>query len=149
MHKLYLEKMDFNTNKEKIIDIIDMLMCEVKETKHKLYEHIECEMYEMVYGKTLNDEMKMEWVQNMKPMAKWTYEEVESVVNSYGTDIPISSAYVIMNMFYSDMKSVFGNGDDEESLKRYIDATKCWYYDEDSNHTKEEKLFEYYFKVVK
>ena len=51
MHKLYLEKMDFNTNKEKIIDIIDMLMCEIKETKHKLYEHIECEMYEMVYGK--------------------------------------------------------------------------------------------------
>ena len=37
--------------KEKIIDIIDMLMCEIKETQHKLYEHIECEMYEMVYDK--------------------------------------------------------------------------------------------------
>lgn len=93
--------------------------------------------------------MKREWVKEMKPMAKWTEEEVKSVVSQYGIKVPYMSAYVILNMLYSDMKNALGSGDDEESLKRYLQATNDWYFDEDSKVDGEEKLFNYKFYVVK
>jgi hypothetical protein len=63
--------------------------------------------------------------------------------------MPVLSAYVIMNMKYSDEKKALGTGDDEESLMRYIEATKGFYNDPDATKSGEEKLFEYYFHIVK
>ena len=40
-----------------------------------------------------------------------------------------------MNMLYSDFKSVFGSGDEENSLKMYIQASSDWYFDEDTANT--------------
>lgn len=50
-----------------------------------------------------------------------------------------------MNMLYSDMKNVLGEGNDEESIKKYIQASKDWLNDEDVG---ESKLFKYYRYVV-
>jgi hypothetical protein len=63
--------------------------------------------------------------------------------------MPALSAYVILNMKYSDEKEGLGNGDDEESLMRYINVSKGWYHDKDATKSGEEKLFEYYFHIVK
>ena len=52
-------------------------------------------------------------------------------------------------MFYSDMQNAFGTGDDEESLKRYLQATNDWYFDADVRVQGEEKLFNYRYYVVK
>jgi hypothetical protein len=150
--KEYIEKIIQKNKKEdmeKLSDMLEDLTYKMKEYDEECYHKYKMKLYEMAYGCILTDDMKREWVSGMKPMAKWTEEEVENVVKAYGINIPVTSAYVIMNMLYSDMKIALGNGDDEESLKRYIEATKGWYFDEDSKYTKEEKLFKYYFKVVK
>lgn len=106
-------------------------------------------LYVMANGEVLTDEIKDEWVKDMEPKAKWTLEEIASVINSKDINIPIHSAYAIMNMLYSDLHSALGDGDTEESLERYIAATNDWYYDSDIKHTKENKLFKYYYNVVK
>jgi hypothetical protein len=103
----------------------------------------------MANGEVLTAEVKLDWVESMEPKAKWTLEEVTNVINSRGINIPYTSAYVIMNMLYSDLKNSFGDGSTEESLNKYITATYDWYYDADIKHTKENKLFKYYYNVVK
>lgn len=134
---------------EKLSDMFDETIEILKETKPAKYEEVKMCIYEMANGKVLTDEMKEEWVKEMKPLAKWTKEEVENAINQYGLEIPTMSAYVIMNMLYSDMKSSLGSGDDEESLKRYLQATNDWYFDEDIKNSKEAKLYNYWKYIVK
>lgn len=148
----YISKIGENKRIEdmqKLGDMLTDIIYEMKESHHELYEKYKMELYIMANGKVLTDDMKREWVKEMKPMAKWTEEEVKSVVSQYGIKVPYMSAYVILNMLYSDMKNALGSGDDEESLKRYLQATNDWYFDEDSKVDGEEKLFNYKFYVVK
>lgn len=148
----YISKIGENKKIEDMQKLGDMLadiIYDMKESHHELYEKYKMELYIMANGKVLTDDMKREWVKEMKPMAKWTEEEVKSVVSQYGIKVPYMSAYVILNMLYSDMKNALGSGDDEESLKRYLQATNDWYFDEDSKVDGEEKLFNYKFYVVK
>lgn len=149
--KKYIEKIGENKNIEDMQKLGDMLadiIYMMKESHPELYEKYKMKLYIMAYGKVLTDEMKREWVEEMKPRAKWTEEEVKNVVTQFGVKIPYMSAYVILNMLYSDMKDVFGTGDDEESLRKYLEGTNNWYYDEDSKVDGEEKLFNYKFYVV-
>ena len=148
----YIEKIGENKKIEdmqKLGDMLAEIIYSMKESHHELYEKYKMELYVMAYGKVLTDDMKREWVEEMKPRAKWTEEQVKSVVEQYGVKVPYMSAYVIMNMLYSDMQSAFGSGDDEESLKRYLQGTNDWYFDEDAEVDGEEKLFNYKFYVVK
>lgn len=78
-----------------------------------------------------------------------TYIQVKSVAVSHGSKVPYMSAYVIMNMLYSDMSNTMGTGDDEEGIKKYLQATHDWYFDEDIGTDGEEKLFNYKMYVVK
>lgn len=138
-----------NEDMQKLGDMLADIIYETKESHPEMYEKYKMELYIMANGNVLDDDMKREWVKEMKPMAKWTEEEIKSVVNQYGLKVPYMSAYVIMNMLYSDMKKTLGTGEDEESLKMYLQATNDWYFDEDINSNGEEKLFNYRFYVVK
>jgi hypothetical protein len=153
MHiKKYIEKIIEDGDRSEMEELSEMLekaVCETKKYDENLYEEYKMNLYEMAYGCVLTDEMKREWVANMSPLAKWSEEEITSVVKEYDIDMPILSVYVIMNMFYSDMKKALGSGDDEESLKRYIQATKDWYYDSDATNTEEAKLYNYYKYIVR
>lgn len=115
------------------------------ENKGKEYE---MDLHEMAWGKKLTDNMKRQWVEEMKPSAKWSEETVRRIIDDYGVDIPPLSAYVIMNMMYSDLKKALGEGEDEESLRRYVQATKDWYYDLDAVNTEEAKLYCYWKNIV-
>ena len=148
----YIAKIGENKKVEDMQELGDMLaeiIYKMKESHHDLYEKYKTKLYIMAYGKVLTDDMKMEWVKDMKPMAKWTEEEVKAVVSQNGVKVPYMSAYVIMNMLYSDMNTAFGDGNDEESLNRYLQGTNDWYFDEDVGVDGEEKLFNYKFYVVK
>ena len=134
---------------QKLGDMLADIIYDTKESHPEIYEKYKMCLYEMAYGKVLTDDMKREWVKEMKPMAKWTEEEVKSAVEKYGVQVPYMSAFVIINMLYSDMKNVFGDGNDEESLKRYLQGTNDWYFDEDAKIDGEEKLYNYKFYVVK
>ena len=148
----YITKIGENKKVEDMQELGDMLaeiIYDMKESHPDEYKKYKRKLYIMAYGKVLTDEMKREWVEEMKPKAKWTEEEVKEVTTQAGSKIPYMSAYVIMNMFYSDMKTALGNGEDEESLQRYLQATNDWYFDEDVKGDGEEKLFDYKFYVVK
>lgn len=113
-------------------------------------KEIELEIHEMAWGKRLTDDMKREWVKNMRPSARWEEEEIREIADNYGIDMPILSFYVIMNMFYSDENKAFkeDSGDEERSLRRYIEASNGWYYDSDATNTEEAKLYCYWKYIV-
>ena len=147
----YIEKIVDNGKIEDMQELSDMLedtMEIIKDYDKECYKDFEMKLYEMAYGKVLTDEMKREWVKKMRPMSKWTEEEVKNIVSQYGFEVPYMSAFVILNMLYSDMKSAFGDGNDEESLKRYLRGTSDWYFDEDAKVDGEEKLFNYKMYIV-
>ena len=99
-------------------------------------------------GKKLTDDMKREWVEQMKPSARWTEQEVREIADGYGIDMPYLSLYVIMNKFYSDQRKAFEDEDEERTLKRYIDGANGWYYDSDATNTEEAKLYCYWKYIV-
>lgn len=129
-------------------DILENTMEILEKYDKECYEEYAMKLYVLAYGKVLTDNMKREWVKKMRPMSKWTEEEVKNIVNQYGFEVPYMSAFVILNMLYSDMESAFGDGNDEESLKRYLRGTRDWYFDEDAKVDGEEKLFNYKMYIV-
>lgn len=133
---------------ETLSELLEDTMEIIKDYDKECYKDFEMKLYEMAYGKVLTDEMKRKWVKEMRPMSKWTEEEVKNIVNQYGFEVPYMSAFVILNMLYSDMKSAFGDGNDEESLKRYLRGISDWYFDEDAYNTEEAKLFAYWKYIV-
>lgn len=134
---------------EELSDILTEVVNLIKKYDEDCYREYKMKLYIMANGKILTDDMKREWVKEMKPVAKWTEEETESIVFQYGVEIPYMSAFVILNMLYSDMKSVFGDGNNEESLKKYLQGINDWYFDEDAKVDGEEKLFNYKMYIVK
>lgn len=133
---------------ETLSELLEDTMEIIKDYDNECYKEFEMKLYEMAYGKVLTDNMKREWVKKMRPMSKWTEEEVKNIVSQYEFEVPYMSAFVILNMLYSDMKSAFGDGNDEESLKRYLRGTSDWYFDEDAKVNGEEKLFNYKMYIV-
>jgi hypothetical protein len=129
-------------------DMLEDTLEELQNYDKECYDKYIMELYVLAYGKVLTDNMKREWVKKMRPMSKWTEEEVKNIVNQYGFEVPYMSAFVILNMLYSDMESAFGDGNDEESLKRYLRGTRDWYFDEDAKVDGEEKLFNYKTYIV-
>lgn len=133
---------DMNKLGDMLADIIDM----TKDSHPEIYEKYKMCLYEMAYGKVLTKEMAEKWVKNMEPPYKWDFETTSSVRKSYGlNDVDDISFYVVMNMLYSDMSNVLGSGDDEESLQKYIQATRSWLNDKDVG---KEKLYNYWKYVV-
>ena len=129
-------------------DMLEDTLEELQNYDKECYDKYIMELYVLAYGKVLTDNMKREWVKKMRPTSKWTEEEVKNIVNQYGFEVPYMSAFVILNMLYSDMESAFGDGNDEESLKRYLRGTRDWYFDEDAKVDGEEKLFNYKTYIV-
>ena len=129
-------------------DILENTMEILEKYDKECYEEYAMKLYVLAYGKVLTDNMKREWVKKMRPMSKWTEEEVKNIVDQYGFEVPYMSAFVILNMLYSDMESAFGDGNNEESLKRYLRGTRDWYFDEDAKVDGEEKLFNYKMYIV-
>jgi hypothetical protein len=129
-------------------DILEDVLEVIENYDKDCYDKYAMKLYVLAYGKVLTDNMKREWVKKMRPMSKWTEEEVKNIVNQYGFEVPYMSAFVILNMLYSDMESAFGDGNDEESLKRYLRGTRDWYFDEDAKVDGEEKLFNYKMYIV-
>ena len=134
---------------EELSDILVEVVNIIKKYDEDCYKEYKMKLYIMANGRRLTDDMKREWVLKMRPSPKWTEEQVMSFTDRYGIEVPYMSAFVIINMLYSDMESALGTGDDEESLNRYLKATTDWYFDEDAKVDGEEKLFNYKMYIVK
>lgn len=142
MHKKYLNNINFEHHREKIEDIIDMLMCEVKDKEEKLYNHIEMELYEMAYGKKISEEMAEDWVQKMKPNGKhWNIDETNNAMYSLGYNLDPIDFFVVANMMYNDYYNLVK---EEETLA--LKMAEDWLKDTDA---KDDKLYNYWKYIVK
>ena len=142
MHKNHLKNINFEHYRDKIEDIIDMLMCEVKDKEEKLYNHIEMELYEMAYGKKISEEMADEWVHRMKPMGKhWDMEETTNAMYSLGYSLDQIDFFVVANMMYNDYYNLVK---EEETLA--LKMAEDWLKDTDA---KDDKLYNYWKYIVK
>lgn len=142
MHKNHLKNINFEHYRDKIEDIIDMLMCEVKDKEEKLYNHIEMELYEMAYGKKISEEMANEWVHRMKPMGKhWDMEETTNAMYSLGYSLDQIDFFVVANMMYNDYYNLVK---EEETLA--LKMAEDWLKDTDA---KDDKLYNYWKYIVK
>ena len=150
MVKKYIEAIVSNGKKEDMDALSTMLqdvLYEIKNYDYDKYCDYKMELYEMAYGKTLTREIAEDWVNNMNPPSKWSFETTSAVKKQYGlTTIDDVSFYVVMNMLYSDMSNVLGSGDDTESVSRYVQATRDWLNDEDVG---KDKLYNYWKYVAK
>lgn len=142
MYKIYMRDIDFGKHKEKMMEIIDMLMCEIKEDDHKLYEHIECELYESAYGKVVNEEMAYDWVRSMQPVGMhWTMEETTNAMRNLGYNCDVVEFFVVANMIYNDYYELV-----KENEELALKMAYSWLKDEDS---KDHKLYRYWKNIIK
>lgn len=142
MHKVYIEKIDFAMHKDKIKELIDMLMCDTKTKNYGLYEHIEGEMYEMAYGKKISEEMAKKWVDNMKPVGRyWTMEQTTKAMTDLGYNHDKIDFFVVANMMKNDYADLTAE-DDALALK----MAHNWLNDKDARDC---KLYQYWKHVIK
>lgn len=147
--KHYISKIVEGKDLDEMVKLSDMLeeaMMRLKQYDKDGYEDMEICLYEMAYGKVLTKELAEDWVDNMEPASKWDYDTTSTVRKQHNIiDIDEISFYVVMNMLYSDMSDVLGDGNSAESLNSYIQATKDWLHDED---VADDKLYNYWRYVV-
>lgn len=132
-------------------DMLEDTMEELEKYDKNCFDKYMMKLYKMAYGNVLPDKLKIQWVNNMKPAARWQVEQIEEIKNiyrRYGVNMPFYSFFVIINLLYSDMSNSLGEINNEEDLTRYIQATNDWYYDEDAYNTQEAKLLAYWEYVV-
>lgn len=142
MHKMYLKEINFGDHKEHISDIMDMLICNARDTDKELYDHVESLLYEMAYGKVLSEEMAEKWVKNMRPRGEhWIHEETTQAMHDLGYSLDPTEFFVVANMMYNDYYELVK---DNESLA--LELAEDWLEDEDA---KECKLYEYWKHVIK
>ena len=141
----YIQKIvdggDINEMKE-LSNMLMELMYEVKKTDEKLYHKYKMELYEMAYGKKLNEEMAEHIVESMKPYGmKWAMEQTTDVKNKYGlADIDSVDFYVVMNSAYNDYHDLF-----QENLDMYVKYATDFIKDEDAIS---DKVFVYFTTIV-
>lgn len=150
MHEKYIEKIIQSSNDDKMYELRDVLedmISYIKNTDKETYDRIECDLYEIAEGRTLNEEKAKDWVYSMKPKAKWNLNDIDNIKEQYNISLPRIPAYVIMNMLFSDFSDVLGEEMTDEVIQRYIKAAEDWYYDEDACQTEDAKLY-YYWKYI-
>lgn len=107
--------------------------------------------YTMENGFSKMDKKQAEnWTKHMKNEdgstgARWTFDEIQKVMQQYHIDCNPVEFYATMNMLYSDYGKVFKNHD-VATVQFYVDMAKAFLEDEDAV---KDKLEQYYRYVVK
>lgn len=128
----------------KLNEMLDNLICDLKQDNPELYQEYKDELYEMAYGCVLNQELAEEIVRNMKPYGmKWTMEQTNEVKQDYGIGDSIRKIdfFVVMNSAYNDFHNLF-----DEDISKYVEYTKSFIKDEDAV---ENKVYKYFTKIAK
>lgn len=135
---------DGNINEmEELSDILDEVICVIKDYDEQLYEKYKMELYRMAYGDKLNEEMAEKIVSKMRPYKqRWSLEETRSMQEEYGImDIDEYDFFVVINSAFNDFRNLF-----EDNIDMYIRYTEDFINDEDA---KEGKVFRYFTTIVK
>ena len=131
---------------EALSNLLENAIIKIKAYDKDCFNEYKIKLYELANGKTLTKDMAEYWVNSMVPKAKWDFNTTSLVRRQYNVgDIDEISFYVVMNMLYSDMHNILGEGDNEEDVRKYIQATRDWLKDED---IAENKLYNYWRYVA-
>ena len=145
MIRKYIEKIGENRNIEdvkKLGDMLSEIIYSTKESHLDLYKKYKLELYELAYGKKLNQEMAEKWVKEMKPVGlHWTIEETTNAMRTFNYNCDGTEFYVTANMMYNDYYNLVK--EDEEMA---LHLAYAWLKDEDS---KEHKLYRYWKNIIK
>lgn len=141
--KHYIDKIVSNgehEHMEKLSEMLEDLICELKETNHEEYVHYKHELHCMLYGEHLSEDMARYWVSHMKNKdgtigEHWTCEQTSSYNNGYDKN----DFYAVMNMMYSDYYSA------KFDTSTYANLAKDWLGDPDVG---EGKTLKYYLYIV-
>lgn len=145
MIRKYIDKIADNGKIEDMKELGDMLsevIYEMKDAHPEEYHEYKMELYEMAYGKKINEEMAEKWIKEMKPIGMhWTKEETTNAMQSLGYNVDTTDFFVVANMMYNDYYDLVKE-DETLALKLAYD----WLRDEDA---KEDKLYCYWKHIVK
>lgn len=143
MHKMLINKIleshkseDMENLKELIFDMFDT----IKMYDYDEYKDMELELYKMIYGEHLNEDLARKWVSNMENKngtrgEHWSVEQTDQYAGSHNR----WEWYACMNMMFSDYYNPKFNTDD------YITMANNWISDKD---VPSGKTLRYYFYVV-
>lgn len=148
MHEIkeYIQKIVDNGDRremENLSDILDEIICVIKEYDENLYKKYKMELYSMAYGKRLNRQMAEEIVSKMKPYKMhWSLEETRDIQEEFGLqDLDEYAFFVVINSAYNDYRNIFG-----DNLDMYTRYTRDFIEDEDAD---EDKVFKYFTTIPK
>lgn len=123
-------------------DMLDELICDLKEQKPKLYKEYKKELYELAYGNVILEDKAVEIVSNMLPYKEhFTMEEAKEIKEAYSIKNNVSDVYLVVNSLYNDYHELL-----EENNDMYAKMTKLWLNDPDSV---EDKVYEYFCNIPK
>ena len=124
-------------------DMLDELICDLKEKQPKLYKEYKMKLMGMAYDYKLNDDMAMEIVNNMKPLGEyWDYNTTSKVKKDYGVNATDCDFYVVMNSLVNDYSKVI----DKEDVETYVKMANAFINDDDA---KKDKVWVYFTKIPK
>ena len=127
---------------EELSNMLDGLICDLKEQKPKLYKKYKDELYEMANGKVLTEETAYKGVEDMKLNGEhWTIEETTHAMKEMGYNLNSMDFYVVVNMMYNDYYDLVKDNEELALKMAYM-----WLNDEDSV---KDKLYEYYKHIPK
>ena len=145
MHKKLLSKMKeraSQTDVDALVDVTSMALDNMKEEKPDFYSHLECILYETLYGKVLSEDKAIDWVRSMQPVGQhWTMEETTEAMHNLGYSLDPIEFYAIANMIYNDQYDIVK---DDETLA--LKLAHNWLKDKDAV---EHKTYEYYKYITK
>lgn len=126
----------------KLNDMLDDLICDLKEQKPKLYKEYKKELYELAYGNVILEDKAIEIVENMRPYGEhYTIEDAKEIKQEYSMKNNTSDIYLVVNSLYNDYHDLLDDNDE-----MYAKMTKLWLNDADSV---EDKVYIYFSEIPK
>lgn len=126
----------------KLNEMLNELICDLKEQNPRLYREYKKELYEVAYGNVILEDKAKEIVQKMKPYNEhFTMENAKEIKDDYSIKHSVSDVYLVVNSLYNDYHEIL-----DENNDMYAKMTKLWLNDADSV---DDKVYEYFMNVAK
>lgn len=136
-----IEKNKNDAQMESLHKIIIDMAESLQECDENCFNYYCDEIYKLAYGETITPAVAKQWVDSMRPYAKWTMEETNEVLAVKGLKLDPTEFYVVMNMMFSD----YGDSIPFD-LDTYINLSVAWLQDAD---TVPHKLYNYWRYIAK
>lgn len=123
-------------------EMLDDLICDLKEQKPKMYKEYKKELYEIAYGNVIMEDKAKEIVSKMRPYGEhYSMEQAREIKDNYSIRSSVSDIYLVVNSLYNDYHEIIDENDDT-----YAKMTKLWLNDADSV---DDKVYVYFMNISK